>query len=527
MPITTTAVLPAVHPFTGMDVASALAERVARFGSDPFLVWESGQADARVWTYGEFAEEVDRVAAGLVARGVQAGDAVMLLLENSPAFLFCWFACARIGAVAIDTNARYVADELAHGLSLTGAVGAVTHEHLAARLADTGVELGWVVTVDEPEWTCTALHGDPGLLPERAPDPGAPLCVQFTSGTTSRPKAVLYTHANCLWAGKVGAEHGRFTPDDVALVYGPLFHTQALSWLCLATFWVGGTVVLLPKFTASRFWQISRRHSCTVTSLLGILLATAGKEPTPEHSYRRWVFGMERPEIEAAFGIRLFNGWGMTEVVTECIVNDLDHPADVGAIGRAATEYQVRVAREDGADCVIGEPGDLLIGGVRGVSLFAEYLNDPEATADSFDERGYFRTGDRIVQLPSGALMFQSRAKDMLKVGGENVAAGEIERVLMGVPGVAAAAVVGRPDPIRDEVAVGFVTLAPGTDAAGLPDTAISSCAEKLADFKVPRAVYVVDALPEALLGKVAKATLREWALERMKLEAGPGEEAP
>ncbi|MFN8028463.1 MAG: AMP-binding protein [Acidimicrobiia bacterium] len=519
MPITPSVTLPAVHPFTGMDVASALAQRATRFPDKPFLVWESGRSDARTWTYGEFAAEVERVAAGLVERGVQPGDAVMLLLENSPAFLLCWFACARLGAVAIDTNARYVADELAHGLSITGAVGAITHEHLVPRLRDTGVALGWIVTVDEPGWTVDALHGDAASVPDRAPDPGAALCVQFTSGTTSRPKAVLYTHANCLWGGKVGAEHGRFVHDDVTLVYGPLFHTQALSWLFLATFWVGGTVVLLPKFTASRFWEISTRHSCTVTSLLGILLATAGKEATPDHSYRRWVFGMERPELEAAFGVRLFNGWGMTEVVTECIVNDLDHPADVMAIGRAATEYQVRVAREDGSDAAIGEPGDLLIGGVRGLSLFAEYLNDPEATADSFDELGYFRTGDRIVQLPSGALMFQSRAKDMLKVGGENVAAGEIERVLMGVPGVAAAAVVGRPDPIRDEVAVGFVTVEPGVEPEKIGDAAVALCEEKLADFKVPRAVYVVDALPEALLGKIAKATLREWALERMAAE--------
>jgi crotonobetaine/carnitine-CoA ligase len=347
------------------------------------------------------------------------------------------------------------------------------------------------------------------------------MCVQFTSGTTSRPKAVLYTHANCLWGGKVGAGHGRFTHDDVTLVYGPLFHTQALSWLLLATFWVGGTVVLLPKFTASRFWEISLRHRCTMTAVVGLMLNTVCREPVPDHQYRSWVFGMERPELEAHLGLRFFNGWGMTEVVTEAIVSNFDEPADPGAIGRAAGEYQIRIAREDGSDCAVGEPGDLLVGGVRGVSIFAEYLHDPTATAESFDEQGYFRTGDRVVQLPSGALVFQSRAKDMLKVGGENVAAGEIERVLMGVPGVAAAAVVARPDPFRDEVPIGFVTLAPGADADGVPDAAITLCGEKLADFKVPRVVYVVDELPESLLGKVAKATLREWALERMEQEAG------
>ncbi len=519
MTIRTSITLPAVHPFTGMDVASALAERVERGGADPFLVWEHGDGEPVTWTYAEFATEVDRVAAGLVARGVGAGDAVMLLLENSPAFLLCWFACARLGAVAIDTNARYVADELAHGLRLTGAVGAITHEYLVARLEESGVPLGWVVTVDEPQWTCGALHGDPATLPVRSADPGAPLCVQFTSGTTSRPKAVLYTHANALWGAKVGADHGRFTRDDVTLVHGPLFHTQALSWLFLSTFWVGGTVVLMPKFSVSRFWDVSLRHGCTVTSVIGLMFATVLREATPEHGYRVWSFGMERPELEAHARVRLFNAWGMTEVVTQPIVGSLDHPVDTGAIGRAASEYRIRVAREDGTDCAVGEAGDLLVGGVRGLSVFAEYLHDPEATAESFDDDGYFRTGDRVLTLPSGALMFQSRAKDMLKVGGENVAAGEIERVLMGVPGVAAAAVVGRPDPFRDEVPIGFVTIASGTDADALPDAAIASCREQLADFKVPGAVWVVDELPEALLGKISKVTLREWAVARQAQE--------
>jgi crotonobetaine/carnitine-CoA ligase len=347
-------------------------------------------------------------------------------------------------------------------------------------------------------------------------DPGAPLCVQFTSGTTARPKAVLLTHANALWAGRVGAAHGNFDEHDVTLVFAPLFHTLGLSWLFLSTFWVGGSVVLLPKFTASRFWEISLRHRCTVTSVLGIMMTTLGAQPVPEHHYRCWTLGLESPRIEDRYRVRLFNGWGMTETVSQAIVNDRDYPADEGAIGRAALEYPIRVAREDGSDAAVGEDGDLLIGGRRGLSIFAEYLRDPDATADAFDERGHFRTGDRVKLLPSGALQFVSRAKDMLKVGGENVAAGEIERVLTSVAGVASAAVVGRPDPILDEVAVGFVTIAPGTDEDTVQRAALDACAEQLADFKVPRAVYVIDALPEALLGKVSKVALRDEAIKRM-----------
>jgi crotonobetaine/carnitine-CoA ligase len=514
--ITTAVTLPPVHPFAGMDVSSALAERVARHGDDRFLVWEPGTEAAASWTYREFAEAVEQVAAGLVARGVGPGDAVVLLLENSPAFLFCWFACARVGAVAIDTNTRYAPDELRHALDLTGAVGAVTHEHLVDRLAESGAELGWTVTIDETTGTCPDLRGDPTTLENRPPDPGAALCVQFTSGTTSRPKAVLFTHANALWGGRVGAAHGRLVADDAVLVYAPLFHTAALSWQTLSTFWAGGTVVLLPKYTASRFWEVSLRHRCTHTNVLGIMLRTLGEQPVPDHHYRTWQFGMETPALEDRYGVRLFNAWGMTEVVTQPIINDLDAPVDVGAIGRAALEYEVRVAREDGSDTAIGEPGDLLVGGVRGLSIFAEYLNDPDATAEAFDGRGYFRTGDRVVRLPSGALRFAGRAKDMLKVGGENVAAGEIERVLAAVPGVTGAAVVGRPDPILDEVAVAFLTVAPGTDETAVAPAALEACRARLADFKVPRAVYLLDELPESLLGKIAKAALKDEALKRM-----------
>jgi crotonobetaine/carnitine-CoA ligase len=283
----------------------------------------------------------------------------------------------------------------------------------------------------------------------------------------------------------------------------------------LASFWVGGSVVLLPKFTASRFWDIATRHGCTVTNVLGMLLQTVGREKVPDHSFRCWMLGLEQPEIESRFGVRLFNAWGMTEVVTQVIVSNHDHPVEPGAIGRVATEYQVRIAREDGTDAAVGEAGELLVGGVRGLSLFAEYLNDADATGDSFDDQGYFRTGDVVVTSPSGAIRFESRSKDMLKVGGENVGAAEIERVLLGVPGITRAAVVSRKDPLRDEVPVAFVTVAPTTDSGSIADAAIAHCVEQLADFKVPRFVYVVEALPEAMLGKVSKAILREWALER------------
>ncbi len=522
MRVTTDVQLPAVHPFAGMDVNTALAQRIGRLGDKPLLIWEPGAGEpACVWTYREFGAEVDRMAAGMSARGVGPGDAVLLLLDNSPAFLFSWFACARLGAVAVDTNSRYAPDELRHAIEITGAVGAITRESFVPRLQESGAPLTWTETVGDTTGTCPALYGDPATLRSRPADPGLPLCVQFTSGTTARPKAVLLTHANMLWAGRVGASHGDFDEDDVTLIFAPLFHTLGLTWLFWSTFWVGGSVVLQPKFSASRFWEMSLRHRCTVTSVLGIMLATLKAQDVPEHQYRTWTMGVETPSIEERYGIRLFNGWGMTETVTQVIINALDYADDPGAIGRVAPEYQIRVVRDDGLDAAPGDDGDLLVGGIRGLSVFAEYLHDADATNAAFDERGFFRTGDRVRLLQSGAVQFVSRAKDMLRVGGENVAAGEIERVLLGVPGVTSAAVVGRPDPLLEEVAVGFITLDSSIDESSARDAAALACARQLADFKVPREIYVIDELPEGLLGKIAKVKLRDEAVARQVTEGG------
>ncbi|WP_007509691.1 AMP-binding protein [Pseudofrankia saprophytica] len=520
-------VLPPLHPFVAMDVPALLADRAARRGDHPFLVWDPPDGVGATWTYAEFAHDVEATAAGLAARGVGPGDAVILHLDNSPAFLHVWFACARLGAIAVDVNTRYVEDELAHAAGLVGAVGIVTDPRLGLADGPTAAGLRWRVLLDPATGLVPDLRGDPAALPvARPPDPATPLSVQLTSGTTARPKAVLYTHANALWAARTGAAHWKLRDDDRMLVFAPLFHTHALTWQMLPTLWVGGTVVLVPKFSTSRFWDTSIRNACTVTGLVGIMIQVLPRMPVPaEHTYRSWIFGLEMPELERLFGLRLFSAWGMTEVVTTVVIGEPDAPEpEPRTIGRPAPGYDVRIRLADGRDAAGGETGELRVGGVRGLSLFAGYLGDPAATAAAFDEDGYFRTGDEVTLLPSGAIRFSSRSKDMLKVSGENVAAAEIERVINTVPRVRESAVVARPDPVRQEVPVAFVTV---TDAAGddhdaLAAEIVACCQASLADFKVPRAVHVVDALPRATLEKVAKATLRQWALERMTSTPAP-----
>ncbi len=511
MTITSPVSLPVDHPFAGRTVASVFAERVAAFGDRRFVAWEPthGQGEADAWTYAEFGAMVDRVAAGLASRGVGRGDAVMLLLENSPAFLTCWFACARIGAVAVDTNVRYASDELDHAASLTGPVGLITHDHLRERCGDWSNDV-WVATVDERTGTVPELEVLDALAPTPHLDAADPVCIQFTSGTTSRPKAALYTHANALWAGQVGVAHGRVESCDVAFVHAPLFHTMALFWQTMPTFWAGASIVLAPKYSSSQFWDISVRHGCTRTFMLALIAGIEGEVPV--HAYRYWIAGAEMPAVEERFDIRCLSAWGMTEVVTNVLAGDLDVPGTPGTIGRVTPEYEVRVvpvadARDDPNE------GELRVAGTRGLSLFAGYHNNPEATAEGFDDDGYWCTGDLVRRLPSGEIQFVSRIKDMLCVAGENVAAAEIEWVLMEHPAVRGAAVVGHPDPMRGELPVGFVVAAPD-DATALGDELIERCRGRLADFKVPRRVHVIDEMPESLIGKTSKKILRERSVE-------------
>jgi carnitine-CoA ligase len=204
--------------------------------------------------------------------------------------------------------------------------------------------------------------------------------------------------------------------------------------------------------------------------------------------------------------------WGMTETITHGIVGEVDQPNAPMSIGRAAAEYEIRITGDDGAPTQIGGTGNLTIKGIPGLSLFSEYLHNEKATQESFDEHGFFITGDRVSLLENGFMKFGDRAKDMLKVGGENVAASEIEQVIAVVPGVREAAVVGKTHPMLEEVPVVFIIPVAGVERApkDLHDTVMAACRRELAEFKVPHEIRFVDELPRSTLEKVAKAELRK-----------------
>ncbi len=224
-----------------------------------------------------------------------------------------------------------------------------------------------------------STRSSPTRRPARAaPDPLWPCSVQYTSGTTARPKAVLWTHANALWGAKVNAAHEDLRPEDVHLVHLPLFHTNALAYSVLASLWVGATAVIMPRFSASRFWAIAAEHRCTWTSVVPFCTRALMERDIPKsHTFRLWGSAVCEPPTDAIFGVKTIGWWGMTETITHGIIGEVTQPNIPMAIGRAAPEYEIRVLDDDGRATEVGGTGHLRIRGIPGLTLFKEYLFNP------------------------------------------------------------------------------------------------------------------------------------------------------
>ena len=515
-----------VHPFAGWDIAALIEARARQRGAHPALIWAPFDGPVQAWSYAELADAVARIAGGLAARGIGAGDRVLIHCENCPETVLARFACAWLGATALLSNAHLAAPELARIVAALRPRGAITQPSLAERVTQAGGGLEWIAltetdTADAQARVAVAradrfsrLYAEP--QPRRAPDPTAPAMILFTTGSTAAPKAVLWTHANLLWAGKVGALEQGLRASDIYQVHLPLFHVVGFTWSMVPALWAGATVVLQPKFSASRFWPVALAHRATVASHAG----TDGflrRQPVPEHSFRQWLFAWHDPERNAYFRLDGCTGWGMTEMVIPAIAGDASMDQRVLSVGRPYPGYTVRIEHEDGSIVRPGETGHLLIGAVRGLAIFQEYVDNPQAMAEAFDARGFFRTGDRVTLHEDGWIQFRDRVKDMIKVGGESVSASEVEAAVMAAGGVAEVAVVACPDAAYGEVAIAFVVL----QAGSTPDPASRSaagariaehCRGSLAKFKQPREIIIRDALPKIGNNKVNRPALRELA---------------
>jgi crotonobetaine/carnitine-CoA ligase len=314
-----------------------------------------------------------------------------------------------------------------------------------------------------------------------------------------------------LWACRYGAQVYGHREQDVSLISLPLFHVVGLCWSFLPVLWAGGTAVLQPKFSASRFWPTSLEHRATLASQVLFTSMALRTQVTPErHFYRQWTVARGDSASQAHNRIPHFvPSWGMTEMVAPAIHGDpYLHPAE-GALGKPSLAHRIRVLTADGRSAAPGETGELFVKGVRGLSVFLEYDDNQDATRAAFDQDGYFRTGDRVTLLENGWLQINDRASDVIKVGGEGVSPSEIEAVIRAVPGVRDVAVVAAQDESYGQVPVAFVERHNGV-SGDLEAVILKACQSSLAKFKIPRRVVVLSELPRVGNAKISRASLRQ-----------------
>jgi crotonobetaine/carnitine-CoA ligase len=496
--------------------ADVWARQVAARHDAPFLVFEASDGSVRAWTYGEFDREVGRVAAGLAARGVGAGSAVHLALTNSPSFVAVWLAANGLGAWIVPSDPMGRGPELRGHIERTSpSVGVCSrHRHDVYASAADGV-LAEVVVVDEDDLDLSPWPDRPqALRAASAVGLRDRAAVMFTSGTTGVPKGVEITQANYAFAGKAMAERAGLTPEDRQLVVLPLFHANAQYYSFASAIWAGASVALVHTFSASGFLHQAARHGATCASLFAapMRMILARGEPVDGLRLRHCWFaqnvGDDQYETLAGwFGCRPRQLYGMTETIPAVLTDEAAAP-EPASMGFVTPGCEVDLHDADGRSVEPGEVGEIVVGGEPGITLFAGYLDMPEVTAASFRGR-WFRTGDRAMRTADGRFVFDGRRSDVLKVAGENVSTVEVEQTLASHPKVLEAAVVGRPDPVRDEVPIAFVVP---TDAAAPPsvDELATWCEERLGKAKRPQGFTLLDELPRTSVGKIRKFLLRD-----------------
>ncbi|RAY16111.1 p-hydroxycinnamoyl-CoA synthetase [Actinomadura craniellae] len=467
--------------------------------------------EGRATSYGDLAERVARLARALRGRGISPGDRVAYLGPNHPAFLETLFATAAAGAVFVPLNFRLAGPELEYILDDCGAEMLVYAPDQAPLVAGLDVRVRHLVSLAE-DYEDLLTEGRPELLDETVGHDDVCM-IMYTSGTTGVPKGAMLTHGNLTWNCVNVLLDIDLTRDEVTLVSAPMFHAAALGMTCLPTFIKGGAAVIMPSFSPDGAFDLIEKHR--VTFMFGVPAMFAAMSQAP-----RWADadlssvrilecgGAPVPgaliETYRERGLTFLQGYGMTEAAPGVLFLGPEAADRVGSAGKASFFTEARLVGPDGSPPPAGEPGEIQ---VRGPNVMKGYWKRPDATREVFAEGAWFRSGDAAYLDDEGFFYIYDRIKDMIISGGENIYPAEVERALAGDPAVAECAVIGVPDETWGEVGKAFVV--PREGIALEPGRLLESLAGKLAKYKIPKYVEVVDALPRGGSGKVLKQHLR------------------
>jgi fatty-acyl-CoA synthase len=484
-------------------------------------------------SYGEFIDRIDRLANALRERGVQPGSRVAYLGENHPAFLETFFAAGTVGAVFVPLNARLAAPEIRFALQDSGSTLLVHSESLrelatlgtretrvshrievadltvAGAAAAEGATPPGVERLDAVRAAASAEHFD---VPVTGDDPAM---ILYTSGTTGRPKGALLTHGNITWNCFNVLVDYDFVSTDVALMISPMFHVASLDMGVLPALLKGATVVLEAKFDPGRALHLIEKYRCTVISGVPTTYQMLCEHPdwadADISSLTKLTCGgsavpMRVLEAYESRGLNFSGGYGMTETAPGATSLSPTKSRDkAGSAGLPHFFTDVRVVDKRGRVLPAGEVGEVQI---AGPNVIRQYWNRADATADSYADGVWFRSGDMGYVDDEGYLYIADRLKDMIISGGENIYPAEVELIIVELEAVQDVAVIGVADEKWGEVPLAVVTVREGFQISR--DEVSAHLQGRLAKYKIPKDVVFVEQLPRTASGKVRKATLRE-----------------
>jgi crotonobetaine/carnitine-CoA ligase len=464
------------------------------------------------------------IATTLRSEGIESGDRVAIIADNTIEFVELWLGCALLGAVLVPLNTASRGPQMTHVLNDSQPrVFVVAEEHLA-RVVELEERPGSITHVwvhgeaTHTEWVGTPVSPFPALVPASGSRPlDAPAlddaaALLYTSGTTGPSKGVVCPHSHLYWWGVNTARVLGVREEDVLYSCLPLFHINALNTIVqsLAT---GARAVIGPRFSASRFWQRLADADATVTYLLGAMVSIlATREPDPldrGHRTRVALAPATPPQLwpvfEERFGVALVEGHGMTE--TNLTIGPRDGLQRPGWMGRVMPGFHARVVDGDGDDVPPDTPGELLLKADDDGAFAKGYWRRLEETRAAWDG-GWFHTGDRVLRDEQGYFRFVDRIKDAIRRRGENISAWEVEQAILMHPAVAAAAVVPVPSELGEDEVMAFVTTVERHELNYV--ALIRQCEKLLPYFAIPRYVEIVEQLPLTENGKIQKYILRE-----------------
>ena len=538
--------------FDKQTLGDLLNSAADRFGPREALMYE-GQR----WTFDEFRDEVDRVARALINLGIQPGDKVSIWMPNRAEWLFLFGAVAKIGAILVPINTRFRTGDMEYlvnhsdsaALILMDKSGPVNYLDMLREVApevDDGdaanlqpaafPALRNVIIVGDERpagaigWDAMVAGADEVPASELAQreaavTPDDTFLLMYTSGTTGFPKGVMHCH-NPIRTITDAANRMGMSSRDVILMYLPLFHCFGLYEGPLMSWVTGARVVLTTMFDAGETLRLIESEQATVMDGFDAHFYDLCHHPDVDNTDRSSLrtillaVGMASSEPVARLAQEKFcptlSAWGMTEVGVGATRTFLDAPIDDRCVesGHPLPGYEFKVIDPDTGDVLPPSTmGELC---VRGYATMQGYYKRPEATAEAIDGEGWFHTGDVATIRDDGSVRFLGRYKDLLKVGGENVDPTEVEAFLLEHPAISKAQVIGVPDPRLAEVACACVVVEPGQ---AITDADLDAhCRGKMASFKIPRHLLVVDDYPMTSSGKVQKYLLRQMAAEQLGL---------